>query len=777
MVFIFDLTINPKNGEYFRRYVMGARYNRGKNIPNRNIINFNIDKKPKIKIISEIQGSGNSRYVINIFEDDNGFKIIHDCPDFKKGTKLCKHIVKILFLIDLETCKLICQNYSTLTFSSNFSLVKESKTKSFIIKAEELIQNSKYYEAIAFLERAYSESKNFDDIKKASEIALNHDIHDQFIKFSVDFPKLFEIYKDNYPQIINSTISKISQFSFSKKVEILVNIQKLMNKFSKNLVIETLKQLEIEKLGTPILKYLLLYKLDPSYYLEDYFKGVVKNPNVTIKNFFEERIINLMNEAILNIEPEEEVNIFATISRECDFSNYNTILSQLQDYRKKLKKMYIEALKIKHAYLRSLVIANTNTDKLREMKFTEKYNYPSLIWTQAYLNEAPLHYYILEKCGFERHHLEYINKQDFIENYPVFKTIFNGNNPIRYGVEDFWGINEPTIFNTVQNERITELNFKVNFEEFKNYLLIEWDLAQKPILGSYICQFKDGFLIPDKNHPLTHEIQPFDLILCDEKPIIIRGNGVKIFRPIRRINIATAIELVWKGINFISSYLPLNLIRDLRDYVIDDFDAYNKIDQIFKTSFLPKKDRALKHFNSFIRQKVLAELNNTYLKVIQSSDYKEKVLRMIGFTRYSKFFHNPSEMNKFRDNNLKRESLQELKLDLKKFVSKKLTETIKNKEFENINIKILKKFPTFKKFTAKVILELKNQLEGIRIIKIDDNQFDIRDLNNNYYGRLIAEDLLKNKSENIINTTECTKLLENFKFLGLKKPKISKKFN
>ncbi|MHA1391664.1 MAG: hypothetical protein ACTSQT_05420, partial [Promethearchaeota archaeon] len=84
-----------QNGDLFKRHVMGARFNRGKNIPNKNIINFNVVKSPKIKILANIQGSGNSKYVVNIFQDEQRVNIVHDCPDFKKTTKFCKHIVKV----------------------------------------------------------------------------------------------------------------------------------------------------------------------------------------------------------------------------------------------------------------------------------------------------------------------------------------------------------------------------------------------------------------------------------------------------------------------------------------------------------------------------------------------------------------------------------------------------------------------------------------------------------------------------------------------------------
>ena len=103
-----DLKNNLQNADFFKRYVRGARLNRGKNIPNKNVINFSVKKDPLIRIIADIQGSGTSRYVVNIQESSGRFKVVHDCPDFRNGFKFCKHIVKILLLLETEICKSIC---------------------------------------------------------------------------------------------------------------------------------------------------------------------------------------------------------------------------------------------------------------------------------------------------------------------------------------------------------------------------------------------------------------------------------------------------------------------------------------------------------------------------------------------------------------------------------------------------------------------------------------------------------------------------------------------
>ena len=264
-------------------------------------------------------------------------------------------------------------------------------------------------------------------------------------------------------------------------------------------------------------------------------------------------------------------------------------------------------------------------------------------------------------------------------------------------------------------------------------------------------------------------------------PITIKAENIKIIRPLRRINIKTAIELVWEGIEFVSTYIPFEIITELKEYQIDELDAYDTIDERFKNSFLPKKESVRKYFSDFIQSKILKELNKTYLKIIQKPNYKNKVLRIIGFERHSKIFTNPFYLTGFKSNSLKKHSLQELKLDFKKFVSLKLSELIKNNQFDSINIKILKKFPSFKKWTIKVIYNLKQQLSNCQIYQNDNQTYDVCELSENYYGKKILSYIEKSSKtplqsnlpiKKTISSEDFNNLLESYKMLKLDAPKI-----
>ena len=70
-------------------------------------------------------------------------------------------------------------------------------------------------------------------------------------------------------------------------------------------------------------------------------------------------------------------------------------------------------------------------------------------------------------------------------------------------------------------------------------------------------------------------------------------------------------------------------------------------------------------------------------------NYQRKILNMIGFEHYSRIFKFQNILQSFKNENLKRDSLPELKLEFKKYVSKKITEIIQNKDFESIDLKTI----------------------------------------------------------------------------------------
>ncbi|GAH74119.1 unnamed protein product, partial [marine sediment metagenome] len=265
-------------------------------------------------------------------------------PDFKKNTKFCKHIVKVLLLLEPDVCKKVCQDIRTINFSSNFDLIKKSKTENFIIKSEELIKESKYYEAINFLEQAHKESNNLDYIKKIADISLKYKLNDQFIKYSVRFKEIRD-YITNYPKFISSTFTSIMEYELYRKIDTILNLQNLLLSFPNNLVIETIKKMNVPAVENPILRYLLLHKFTSGIYLDDFFKDLPESSKLNLNGQIAELMLESVKEAILNMESEDNMDGYLDIARNCNFKNNGAIYSQIGVYKERLKDLYLEGLR------------------------------------------------------------------------------------------------------------------------------------------------------------------------------------------------------------------------------------------------------------------------------------------------------------------------------------------------------------------------------------------------------------------------------------------------
>ncbi|TXT63995.1 MAG: hypothetical protein BAJALOKI3v1_280033 [Promethearchaeota archaeon] len=783
------LVNNRKNEDLVKRYAVGKRLSRARNIPSKNFINFDVETNP-ITILCSIKGSSNNNYIVNILENEsNTFLVIHDCPDYKKGYNFCKHILKTLLVIDHEVCKKIVGNYKNIKFSSNFADIKRSKQENSAQKANKLIKEKKYLEAIEFLSQAYRQSKNLDYISRILNLSTEKDLPGQFIQYIVQHEQFIRKNSASFPKIINSIISKIDSYIFENLVGIFIKIQLLLLKLEEVERTRLLNQINFSEIENTILKFILLHKFQNKLSLEPFFikcrefENHKDLSNKAIKKKITNIVKSEIQRAITNLDSKPYVQALMDIANNLQVKDSVVSTSELIDYKTKIENLYREGLKQKHAALRSLVISNTKTDKLEEIKFHYKYQFPTILWSNVKKNKSPLYYYILQKCGFEKHHLDYISINYFVENYPVFKHIFNSNNPLEREVKQFWKDENPSIQNTAYTHDTGELNFHLRLKDVKKYILIEWDLAQKPVLGSYICQFNDGFIIPEKDNPLTYEIKPFDLILCLKEPITIKPSNIKIFRPIRKLGIKTAIDLVYEGIVYVCSYLPFNIVADLKNHKIDEIDAYNRINQQFENIFSPKKDRFKYHFNKLMQEKVSADYNHFYQKIRNQSHSENKILNLIGFKRYKTIFRDENTVLEFSKTPLNRDCLQELRYDFKKFITAKLIDSIKNKKYHEINLKNLKSFPEFKKWTLKIIYDLKDELENSKIIKIKNGLYDISDLMRNEYGKKIVDALEIIKVEKVKNNKkmqgkflitieDLEKILKNLEFLRIDNPEV-----
>ena len=121
-------------------------------------------------------------------------------------------------------------------------------------------------------------------------------------------------------------------------------------------------------------------------------------------------------------------------------------------------------------------------------------------------------------------------------------------------------------------------------------------------------------------------------------------------------------------------------------------------------------------------------------------------------------------------------------MDFKNEIARILTNLIKKESYEEINLIELKKFPIYRNWTLKLIMELKRKLEDCKIYKEVDGKYDLQEFSTHHYGKIILDQLsksginLEHISENnkiLIEENNLKQLLESYELLKITPPKIT----
>ncbi|MHA2431326.1 MAG: hypothetical protein ACXACC_09915, partial [Promethearchaeota archaeon] len=135
---------------------------------------------------------------------------------------------------------------------------------------------------------------------------------------------------------------------------------------------------------------------------------------------------------------------------------------------------------------------------------------------------------------------------------------------------------------------------------FKDIIIIEWDLASKPRQANIVNAYESQIVIPDQNNPLFHDLKPFDLCYCQKNPVKIVGNIIKTINVITKCSFKDAINSVSNGMNFIEGYYPLSVIKRVLNKKISPFEAdeivYNNPNKLF----IPNYNQFIKNFREFL---------------------------------------------------------------------------------------------------------------------------------------------------------------------------------
>ena len=160
--------------------------------------------------------------------------------------------------------------------------------------------------------------------------------------------------------------------------------------------------------------------------------------------------------------------------------------------------------------------------------------------------------------------------------------------------------------------RNIEYSYDVDRGTIDDIMIIEWDLANKPIQGSIINAYGSQIIIPDQNNPLFHDLKPFDLCYCKKTPIKIESNIIKTVNVIKKCSFKDVIKSVSKGMTFIEGFYPLSLIKAVLCKEINPFQANQIVVDNPNKLFIPNYTTFVEDFKEFLLNFILKEKDYVY---------------------------------------------------------------------------------------------------------------------------------------------------------------------
>lgn len=275
-------------------------------------------------------------------------------------------------------------------------------------------------------------------------------------------------------------------------------------------------------------------------------------------------------------------------------------------------------------------------------------------------------------------------------------------------------------------------------------MVIEWDLANKPIQGSIVNAFGSQIIIPDYNNSLFHDLKPFDLCYCKKTPVKIESNIIKTVSVLTKCSFKDAIKSISKGLEFIEGYYPFSLVRAVLNKEISPFNANEIVVNNPNRLFVPKYNEFIKAFNEFLLNYIFKERDYIFEELkIDLTLNVDQILTLLNLNNELAGLDLPYaeilERSLYPEINLK-----EFKTRFLNEIHSIIKDIVKEREFGRTIIFDLKKMQhtPFFKYSNEVLKIRKDEFESVKIIKFYDKEnvfYDMSEINKTYYGKKFLE--------------------------------------
>jgi len=729
-------------------------YDKSQEFPTNKINIIQIRDAPTIKIRAIILDNESELHLII---DEKKREIFHHCPSFilhsSKEDKICVHFIKLLSMINEEISLKIIGDLDKYNLTSE-DIGSEKKSKNFSILAQNCFETNNCIEGLSFLNKAIinqCECRNI--IHQYLELSIKNNL---FIEF-------FDFLKSGYNNELGEYLADFSHY-IEKGFKRFLNTIPDYSFFN---IIKILESMDI------IFK---VKNLDFLGDLSEVFREMVNNSDLNskyfsiyfIKNHYEhlskmnEDFTEILSEDQLNSLKEDAVNYFITeIDNFCIIEKLKLLKKQFEtldipqdrylenyrNYKKEIKELEKKVYLKKFSFLKLLM--EKYDIKKTKVGFRKKRNIYLVDHAQENLDNTA-YLYIISHLGFSGLDLKTIKSSEIGKNYFLFNDLFQDDlsslSDAFYYRKQFWGedidykINSMDGFSLISKNIDYSYDIDQKYSDINDVLIIEWDLAQKPIQGSIVNAYGSKIIIPDQNNPLFHDLKPFDLCYCKKNPVKIEGSLIKTINIISKCSFKDAINSTSKGMAFIEGYYPLSLIKDVISKKINPIKADEIVINNPNKIFVPNYVKFIKAFREFLFDYINREKDYVFNELKNELEHKSnQIISLLNLTNDLAGLKLPYSdlIKKTLSEDI---SLKELKLRFLREINTYIKDLLEKQDVGSTSIFDLKKLrnTSFSKYANDILKIRKDEFESA-VVKMIDDLYDLSAIRDTYYGKRIID--------------------------------------
>ncbi|MFX1599038.1 MAG: hypothetical protein ACFFB6_00420 [Promethearchaeota archaeon] len=583
----------------------------------------------KINIIKVEENPINIRSIIldnerefHLIIDEKNNEIFHDCPSFlihsEKNEKICIHLIKLLLIIRSNIAEKILENFKSYNLTSE-DLGSQKKSKNFLLLANRCFESNNCVEALNYINKAiYNQFETENIIETYLDTAINNNLFIEFFEFlengyDNDLEKYFLKFNNYIEKGFKKFLNTIQEYSFYNLLKIIESIDKILEFKDISFLASYFNKLKI------LVKSMNFNENYFSIYLvKKNFEKLVKH-NPEFKELVSETSLNSLRNQLIEYF-ESEISNFCLIDKLKLLKKQFRVLkiqrekyyNKYKNYKKEIQELERKVYLKKFAFLKLLI--EKYSIKRAKGEFRKKRNTYIVKHDEKNLKN-PVYNYILSRIGFFGLNDQTIKSSEIGINYFIMRELFlddlSSFQDVYYYRQQFWGEIDDYEVKAIDGLSLQSENIEYSYNNIHKHLedvmVIEWDLANKPIQGSIVNAYGSQIIIPDYNNPLFHDLKPFDLCYCKKTPVKIESNIIKTINVITKCSFRDAIKSISKCMEFIEGYYPLSLIKAVLNKEINPFHANELLVNNPNRLFIPNYNVFINAFNEFLLNYIFKE--------------------------------------------------------------------------------------------------------------------------------------------------------------------------